>query len=294
MNEDAAWLHSQYASIGGDNLSSANAPPCLQVAAATDNIGYDNLGYDFSGTAPDPVAQDPLSSADPEPAEPLASASIAADDPLSMLADDMGSDPLSSNGAAAEPVAPTSMMADAGSDDPLSSTINLAPDPLSSDPLSAPAQPVAADPLSTDDVASAGPSDSDLEISHEITAGVVPDSPIMASYGQLLSQSQYSDSVLAGAGEIQPDVMAKEDTTHQSRAIPLEVTVSDPVKRVEGSVIPGVAGGYVTYKIHTKTQLPAYKAREIVVRRRFKDFVVGITHVFVALIAEASLPHQDS
>ena len=260
---------------------------CLQVAAATDNIGYDNLGYDFSGTAPDPVAQDPLSSAEPEPVDPLTSASIAADDPLSMLADDMGSDPLSSTGGAAETVATKSMTAEAESDDPLSSTINLTSDPLSADPLSAPAQPVAADPLSTDDVASAGASDSDLEISNEITAGVVPDSPIMASYGQLLSQSHYSDSVLAGAGEIQPDVMAKEDTTHQSRAIPLEITVSDPVKRVEGSVIPGVAGGYVTYKIHTKTQLPAYKAREIVVRRRFKDFVVRIMHVFSACVEKS-------
>mmetsp|Transcript_17683 Transcript_17683/g.49470 ORF Transcript_17683/g.49470 Transcript_17683/m.49470 type:complete len:564 (-) Transcript_17683:1848-3539(-) len=94
----------------------------------------------------------------------------------------------------------------------------------------------------------------------------------LASYGQLLAPPSYSDSVLLDKGEIQPDSLPSEDFP-ATRACPLEITVSDPVKRVEGGVIPGVAGGYVTYKVHTKTQLPAFKAPEVMVRRRFRDFV---------------------
>jgi hypothetical protein len=50
--------------------------------------------------------------------------------------------------------------------------------------------------------------------------------------------------------------------------------VTDPVKKIEQSVIPGMSGGYVTYKVTTKTSLPSYTNPEAAVRRRFKDFVV--------------------
>ena len=101
-----------------------------------------------------------------------------------------------------------------------------------------------------------------------------PNMETLASYGQLLAPPSYSDSVLLDKSEIQPDVLATEELP-TSRTCPLEITVSDPVKRVEGSVIPGVAGGYVTYKVHTKAQLPAFKSPEAMVRRRFRDFVVS-------------------
>lgn len=54
--------------------------------------------------------------------------------------------------------------------------------------------------------------------------------------------------------------------------------MSDPVKKIEQSVIPGMTGGYVTYKIMSATDLPGYKQSEddegFAVRRRFNDFVV--------------------
>lgn len=108
------------------------------------------------------------------------------------------------------------------------------------------------------------------------------DSPVetLASYGQLLSPPSYSDSILMDKGEIQPESLKQEIHVPTS---PLQVIVSDPVKRVEGSVIPGVAGGYVTYKVQTKTQLPSYRAPELLVRRRFKDFVVRTHSVGKAL-----------
>lgn len=62
--------------------------------------------------------------------------------------------------------------------------------------------------------------------------------------------------------------------THTPPTTPCsQVSVSDPVKKIEQSVIPGMSGGYVTYKIESTTTLPEYPHKECSVRRRFKDFV---------------------
>ena len=52
------------------------------------------------------------------------------------------------------------------------------------------------------------------------------------------------------------------------------VTVDDPVKKVEQTLIPGMNGGFVTYRVTTKTQLESFASPEASVRRRFRDFVV--------------------
>lgn len=62
--------------------------------------------------------------------------------------------------------------------------------------------------------------------------------------------------------------------TYTSVCVPLlRITVTDPVKKVEPSVIPGMSGGYVTYKVASATDLPGFAHKESSVRRRFKDFV---------------------
>jgi len=106
----------------------------------------------------------------------------------------------------------------------------------------------------------------------------------LASYGQMLAPPSYDDSMLMGQGEIQPDLLdGAQDEDAPSRAGAFQIEVSDPVKRVENSIIPGVSGGYVTYKVHTKTTLASFKSRDVAVRRRFRDFVdlselLGTTH----------------
>jgi len=112
-----------------------------------------------------------------------------------------------------------------------------------------------------------------LSEANAVTGGHDSHIETLASYGQLLAPPSYADSVLLDKGEIQPDEISAELAPKPARSSPLQITVSDPVKRVEGSVIPGVSGGYITYKVETKTSLPSFKARECLVRRRFRDFV---------------------
>ncbi|KAK9805542.1 hypothetical protein WJX72_004051 [[Myrmecia] bisecta] len=106
----------------------------------------------------------------------------------------------------------------------------------------------------------------------------------VASYGQLLAPPSYADSVLFDRGEIQPEGLdVPESSSAPKSARALQITVTDPVKKVESSIIPGVTGGYFTYRVATKTTLPHFGRKELAVRRRFRDFValadlLKITH----------------
>ncbi len=96
----------------------------------------------------------------------------------------------------------------------------------------------------------------------------------MASYGQLLDAPAFDDATLFDQVDIQPSTSqeqkeeAKQDKTHT------QITVDDPVKRTEQTIIPGMSGGYVTYRISTTTNLPSYAKKAFSVRRRFRDLVV--------------------
>jgi len=48
--------------------------------------------------------------------------------------------------------------------------------------------------------------------------------------------------------------------------------VGDPIKKVEGSMFPGMKGGYVMYRVDTHD--PEHGSHTSV-RRRFRDFVVS-------------------
>ena len=47
--------------------------------------------------------------------------------------------------------------------------------------------------------------------------------------------------------------------------------------QVEASMLPGINGGYVTYRVDTSTTLPGFAQPEMSVRRRFREFVVRWT-----------------
>lgn len=44
--------------------------------------------------------------------------------------------------------------------------------------------------------------------------------------------------------------------------------------QVEASMLPGINGGYVTYRVDTSSTLPGYAQPDMSVRRRFREFVV--------------------
>ena len=46
--------------------------------------------------------------------------------------------------------------------------------------------------------------------------------------------------------------------------------------QIEQSLIPGVAGGNVNYRVATVTSLPGFAAESMAVRRRFREFVVRL------------------
>lgn len=107
----------------------------------------------------------------------------------------------------------------------------------------------------------------------------------MASYGQLLDAPSFDDATLFDQVDIQPSSSegqkeeAKQDKAHT------HITVDDPVKRVEQTIIPGMSGGYVTYRISTTTSLPTYAQKTFTVRRRFRDLVVS--HLLLGLSSVA-------
>lgn len=98
-----------------------------------------------------------------------------------------------------------------------------------------------------------------------------------ASYGQLLNVPIAEDAEIFDQVELQGSTQGhgKQQGGTEQPKHSLEIIVDDPVKLVEQSMIPGMSGGYVTYRVYTKTTLPSFAKREISVRRRFREFVVG-------------------
>jgi sorting nexin-1/2 len=101
-----------------------------------------------------------------------------------------------------------------------------------------------------------------------------------ASYNELAPPS-YDDSVAFESSEQpaeeateekdEPSTTVDEPTTKSTKASELEITVSDPMKQPEKDSLIGST--YVSYKIESVTTLPEYKRKDLVVRRRFREFV---------------------
>lgn len=99
-----------------------------------------------------------------------------------------------------------------------------------------------------------------------------------ASYGQLLSSPISEDAEIFDQVDLQASTQqAKQADKTQEERHSTEIVIDDPVKRVEQSMIPGMSGGFVTYRVFTKTTLPAFSKKEVSVRRRFREFVVRLT-----------------
>lgn len=98
----------------------------------------------------------------------------------------------------------------------------------------------------------------------------------VASYGQLLSVPSYDDASLFDQVDIQPSSSQKQNEEEIKESRPrTQIVVDDPVKRPEQTIIPGMSGGYVTYRISTTTSLESFAHKTCSVRRRFRDIVVG-------------------
>ena len=89
------------------------------------------------------------------------------------------------------------------------------------------------------------------------------------SYGQLVGPPPMEDNDVFPGDSTHPD-----SSTSQREPEVLKITVADPIKKVEQSMIPGVSGGYITYRVSTSTTLPSFSHPQVAVRRRFRDFVV--------------------
>lgn len=97
----------------------------------------------------------------------------------------------------------------------------------------------------------------------------------VASYGQLLSTPSYDDAAIFDQVDIQPSSSQQKSEEAKPQAAQMHITVDDPVKRAEQTIIPGVTGGYVTYRIGTTTSQQGNAQKSFSVRRRFRDIVVS-------------------
>ncbi|KAK9835396.1 hypothetical protein WJX81_006991 [Elliptochloris bilobata] len=86
-------------------------------------------------------------------------------------------------------------------------------------------------------------------------------------YDQLMGATYDDSHVFERGGEIEPQAAGQRD------APVLKISVKDPVKKVEASMLPGISGGHVTYRVDTSTTLPGFARPEVSVRRRFREFV---------------------
>ena len=102
----------------------------------------------------------------------------------------------------------------------------------------------------------------------------------MASYGQLLNAPSFDDATLFDQVDIQPSSSKEQKQEEEQDTVHTNITVDDPVKRTEQTIIPGMSGGYVTYRISTTTSLPTYAQKTFSVRRRFRDLVVSFLLLF--------------
>ena len=97
----------------------------------------------------------------------------------------------------------------------------------------------------------------------------------MASYGQLLTVPSYDDATLFDQVDIAPSSSKSQESPDEQITLRTHIHVDDPVKRTEQTIIPGMSGGYVMYRVSTTTSLPTYAQKSFSVRRRFRDVVVG-------------------
>ncbi len=111
----------------------------------------------------------------------------------------------------------------------------------------------------------------------------------LASYGQLVTPHNFQDAPQVSQQEIQPQrgMQSSEAGPSSSTSFPQvgpqgrrpQITVTDPIKHSEKSLMPGVSGSYVTYTVTSRMTLPKYSSRGAAVRRRFRDFVVSSASV---------------
>ena len=107
----------------------------------------------------------------------------------------------------------------------------------------------------------------------------------LASYGQLVTPHTFDDAPNVSQHEIRPQREAQTNEAGPSSSTSLphahtqgrrpQISVTDPVKHTEKSLVPGVSGSYVTYTVTSRMTLPKYSSRGASVRRRFRDFVVS-------------------
>jgi len=107
----------------------------------------------------------------------------------------------------------------------------------------------------------------------------------LASYGQLVTPHTFNDALDVSQHEIRPQRGAQSNEAGSSSSTSLphgqtqgrrpQISVTDPVKHTEKSLVPGVSGSYVTYTVTSRMTLPKYSSRGASVRRRFRDFVVS-------------------
>jgi len=109
----------------------------------------------------------------------------------------------------------------------------------------------------------------------------------LASYGQLVTPHTFHDSPESDVSqhEIRPQRGAQTNEAGPSSSTSLphaqtqgsrpQISVTDPVKHTERSLVLGVSGSYVTYTVTSRMTLPKYSSRGASVRRRFRDFVVS-------------------
>ena len=113
----------------------------------------------------------------------------------------------------------------------------------------------------------------------------------LASYGQLVTPQDPQDAPQPSHPEIEPQQgnEASEAGPSSSASFPdvserrrqPNITVTDPIKHSEKSMMPGVSGSYVTYAVTSRMTLPKYTSRGVSVRRRFRDFVVSNLQISV-------------
>ncbi|KAL3145148.1 hypothetical protein ABBQ38_001750 [Trebouxia sp. C0009 RCD-2024] len=103
----------------------------------------------------------------------------------------------------------------------------------------------------------------------------------LASYGQLVtpphdtpqpSHPEIQPQRGMDASEAGPSTGAAFPQVAESRRQP-NITITDPIKHSEKSMMPGVSGSYVTYAVNSRMTLPKFSTRGASVRRRFRDFV---------------------
>lgn len=124
----------------------------------------------------------------------------------------------------------------------------------------------------------------------------------LASYGQLVAPQSLQDAPQTSHPEIQPQQGAESSEAGPSSSASFSqgiarrqqpnITITDPIKHSEKSMMPGVSGSFVTYAVTSRMALPKYSSRGASVRRRFRDFVVSdlLTSVESAQIAPGLTP----